>query len=292
MPDAKRDVLEVCYPNNANGASAVAGASYAWSAWTQLTASLADHLILTGLSTFILINATATPISGIIEFEVGVGAAGSEQPIARAATAIGYSASGTLDTKNVMKGEILDVQPTRIAAGARVAVRATSNFATAATFITAAKLYGYAAGTFDPIDPIGDPDLYLQARHVPGGAAVVPSLANATVTTGASLWTFGSWAQIVAAAAAPLLVTGVATGGTSIGGGFDLEIGTGSAGNEVSRALVPICGRDLTPGPGYGLFRLARPLFVKDGERIAARARGRPASTGFDLVLQTQELNN
>ena len=292
MPDllAKRDTPEVCYPNNDNGSGTTPGLSWAWSGWNQITASLAADLILTNLGVYTLISATASPMTGLINIEIGIGAAGSEVPIARAVTAIGYTSSGSTETKSIIKGETLDVFPVRINAGSRVAVRSTTSQAAAGIGCNV-KLIGHPPGSYDPGAPL-DAQAWLNARNVLGGSTAEPSLAVATVTTGGSLWAFGNWAQVITSAAAPLLVAGVASGGAIVSGGLDVEIGTGAAASEVTRALVPIVGRTFLPGPGWGYYRLARPLLVEPGERIAVRARGRPVSQAYDLQLQTHEVNN
>lgn len=286
----KRDVVEVCYPNNDNGTGTTPGLSWAWSAWNQITASLASDLILTAIAVYKLISATGSPVTGLIQIQIGTGAAGAETTVAEFTTGIGYTSSNTVETKSMFIGEVLFCNPIRIDAGTRVAVRSSTSSAAAGIGCNV-KLYGYPVSSFGQIHrPESVPSLTVTEKA--GGSVVQPNAAVTTVATGTPLWTYGAWVQVIASAACELVVTGVATGGTTVSGGFDLEIGTGAAGSEISRSLVPVVGRTFLPGPGWGFWRVARPLYIKPGEAVSVRARGRPVTTNYDICLQTEEINN
>lgn len=286
----KRDIVEICFPNNDNGVATTPGNSWTYSAWAQLTASLATDLILTGVYVYKLISATATPIVEKVQLSIGTGGAGSETTIAVVTTAIGYTSSAAVETKSIIIGEFLPIMPTRIDSGTRVAIRSTKSGTGA--FGLNVKIVGYPANSFPPILQPPTPEQWLSTMEKAGGSTVQPSAGVVTLQTGGTLWTYGAWTQIVASAAADLIITGITAGDVVVSGGFDMEIGTGAASSEVSHGLLCVVGRTFFPGPGNGYWALSRPIFVKAGERIAGRIRGRPVSQNYDIILQTQELNN
>jgi len=285
----KRDIPEVCYPDNNFGTAVTPGNSWAWSAWAQLTASLADHLVLSAAQLYVLLSTTATPVLQQFQVEIGTGAAGSEVTVARSGSAIGYSASGSAETKSIFRTETLWLPPVRIAAGTRVAVRATKQGTDPLALNV--TLIGFPAADFPPVSTHPHPDPYLRASE-PAAAVTYPNAGLASVTTAGTIWVYGSWVELIAAGALSrhMLAAGFACGDAVISGAFHLQLGTGSAGNEVPHALAVAAGRSSNPGPGFGQAHFVRPALIKPGERVAARVRGRPVSTAFAVQLLALEL--
>lgn len=289
---AKRDVVEIVFPAATYGASVTPGNSWANSAYVQVVsaAAMTTNMLLTGLVVYELINTTATAVTEAFEVDVAVGAAGAEVVVATVGAAIGYLASGTTDTKTILKSETLPIMPTRLDTGVRVAVRARKSGTN--TLALSCSIIGYPAASYPPITSRPDPAQYLQAMEKRGGAVTYPGAGLTTLTLAGSVWTFGAWAEVVASAAAEMLITGYAGGDLTTGLIVHMEIGTGAAGSEVSRGLGVLPGRGALPGPGFGYHSLQRPIYVKPGERIAIRGKGQPANSTTDIMLCAQLLNN
>lgn len=110
------------------------------------------------------------------------------------------------------------------------------------------------------------------------------------ITTGAS-WAYGAWVQVLAATAAPTAIAGVQlTGGTYSSQMWELDLGVGAAGAEVSigtlRLFLYSSGQ--TGGP-IGLL-LPLPLGgIGSGVRVAVRARSAIAQGPATVALNYYE---
>ena len=118
-----------------------------------------------------------------------------------------------------------------------------------------------------------------------------------STTTGIGAWAFPiSWSELVSSAAVAMNAIGVqfqittvsTTGGQDTTFEMILEIGTGTAGNEVLQIQVPYTWRYQTK-VGYYLHAsitiyFPRGLFIAGGQRVAVRAASSAGSDTFNGI--------
>lgn len=279
------------YPDLANAVNAAPGAgSGAWvfSVYTQLVASTpADfypniaHILLQA------IPQTAGTKRFVYEVEFATGAAGSEVTFARFSDAVMAAITNVDVNDNINFGRSFPVGPTLIPSGARIAFRIRCELADTAVKMNVTT---YLQGYDGPAPPGSDPTYPLD-EHL-GGASSPHLLATPTGSTlslgGASFGIgYGSWVEVIASAAADLLVWGL-EGYLSVGAANasrHVQFGIGAAGSEVPHALLGLPGKLAI---GVGQYELRRPLLVRAGERLAVRSTG--GVTAWNIQVLYEEL--
>jgi hypothetical protein len=97
--------------------------------------------------------------------------------------------------------------------------------------------------------------------------------ASASLTSGGSSWTSGSYVELLSATGAAAAFVGLRTNGGGAGNQqFEIDIATGASGSESVIATVRISAPN--PSNGIGVYTLPIPVTgIANGGRIAARAR-------------------
>jgi len=273
---ARRDgSLENSYPRLAAPfGPTINAAAWTWSAYAQLVASTPSDFVASfaALSfTAIVQVAGAGALQSINgELELAIGGAGSE--VAFATIPIAYAAYELLPGASTQVffavGRDYPLAPKFIPSGSRIAARGRISLTNT---LVRGHMRCYVIGYDGGNAPAGFSTYTLRGQQTgiqKGQSYVVPAGSTLTVTPGAGAW--GSWTQVIASASGELLVIGAAvTPATTTVAHWDImEMGTGSAGNEVTRA------RMWFPSVYYcnaHLHFMHRPLLVKPGERLAVR---------------------
>lgn len=290
---ARRDgPLENSYPRNAapTASTPSSGTPWTWTAYTQVVASTSADFVASGVDIKFKCtintggNTGSIAYSGNIEVALAIGPAGSEVDFAVISEAFEGSISNPATSAPFSAsvagwGRHIPIAPKLIPAGSRIAIRTRSSLEANATpgGFPGVSLYitGYDGGAA----PAEVPTYTLRGNQTgiqKGASKVAPSGSVLTVTAGNAA--FGSWYEIIASAASELLLQGVSlasTDGITSSHAAILEVGTGAAGSEVTRARIWIPGMNVSPQAyAAGTFLMPRPLLIKPGERIAVRAYG------------------
>lgn len=160
---AETDLMLVI-PDQANGASPISGASWAFGNWVTVITHTQDNFIINGL-TWQVTNVPTADTTYEQIFEIGVGDAGSETTIAqvpysfRADTAADYY----VDTYTFYFPEAIIVAPNR-----RIAVRAASSDAATITY-NGVKLRYQATVIMPALATAGFPNNYQHPKSVSAG---------------------------------------------------------------------------------------------------------------------------
>lgn len=289
---ALREYLPTMIPNNAAPVTVTSGAvAWGWSAYSQITAGFASAFTPVAVHALVkftdLITNAYAPLA---EFEIATGAAGAEVPYATFHTACvsGMSNPGASTTAFTSIGETWPIGPTAIPANTRIACRIRSSVASASgTVAIGAYLAGFVGGDVPPGYRAYDIDPHWRGIHA-GVSKVAPGGASVAITPGAA-YAYGSWVQLLASAPKDLLVWAVIRGddATMLPANMYLEVGTGAAASEVSRGRLAF---PISTFAAVGLQRFLRPIFVENGERVAARAAG-SAATITDIALLYEEVS-
>lgn len=97
------------------------------------------------------------------------------------------------------------------------------------------------------------------------------------VTNGGSTWTFGDWVEFIASAAAPTCIAGLSLDNNGIDAQWqaEVDVGVGTAGNEVSIGIIRIFGPN-SGSDNAGEFWLPTPISgIETGSRVALRYRAK-----------------
>lgn len=288
----KRNFIETVLPVLAGPVYPNAGVGGAWGAWVQVipaagAGSIAFPFVLHGA--YLTEQFTLFTISTNVaeyHFQVGIGAAGFEVPIAQgAANLVGILSFVFAANATIIATKTMWFEPVVVPAGTRIAVRAWGSAAIAIQFGT--FLVGYDASNYElPAELMSRPhERYIKGISSPvQGANCYPNPASTPIVPAAApAW--GVWTVWIAAAANDILMTGVASVESAIGSYAQVQIGIGPAAAEVAGAQVGLAGRTFGP---VGASYLPRPLFVKQGERVALRAMSPTAI--LDMVLMGHEV--
>lgn len=247
-------------PASAVGATVTLQASWGAAAWVEITASTVAAWLLHGL----VIGAT-TGISATydIEFDVGVGAAGLESVVTQfKCRQQGVGSGGAGLPSALMLAVALD----NIGAGVRVAVRGRKDTTTNRAF---AVKVAYSE------KPATHTMTTSTKAQIP-----IPSAANSvSVTPNASAWNNSAWVELTPSTAAALLITAVIWGHGTSNIDAAIDLGLGSAGNEVVIDTVKIGAMDTEGCPQR--VNLLPPLdAVPASSRLSIRMR----KTGTDVT--------
>lgn len=223
-------------------------ANGAWSAWDQHVASSAAQYYLAGAVVVGRLVATQTPTDGVqniqlrLQQEVGVGAAGSEAVINKArgfgvGALINLSGGDGSTTAASQTPFLLSTEyPLRsIAASSRIAIRGRAD-GTGAAVTGRYYLVVYPADIQDHLEIISLADLLA----VPQEERTFPDQTVISLTSAATAWgDVGSFTEIEASLDADYLIEGIGIQPNTAAGvnaDFQIEIATGAAGSETTRA--------------------------------------------------------
>jgi len=236
----------------------------AWTdgAWVELTASAPSTVFPAFLT--VLPNNGTTVAAVSAEIDIGVGAAASEVVVAK--TRVRVMADQWAPTSTVPLGLIYS----SIASGSRIALRVRHG-ATADT-----DVYRVALGYYTALG--GASGWSPEAPTV----APVGSTFN-TITSGAA-WTFGSWVEVLSAAAVTVnsLITGIVA--TNISAPHEIQIGTGAASSETAILTLPYATTG-GGGDGFNWVRFPRPICINAGTRVSLRTRSGSSTVSFNGTL-------
>lgn len=265
--------LETFVPRNAfPGLRNPGAAAYAWSAYEQLSAGLANDFIPHAIALQFGAQAlVAAHNADIIEIEVATGAAGAEVEYGRAIEVFdAYAAVAGSDPFSEW-GRTYDFGTTVIPAGTRIAWRVRASLAQASCAVV---VVCYLAG-YDTSVPASDTTYPLDA-HLGGSGnpqtLVTPWGATTAITQGGA-WAYGAWVDVFNTAPQDLLLWGahqlLAPVGSNQSGYLAFAIG--APGAEVAYKELAMPAR--VPF-AVGTHRARRPLLVLSGERVRAARRG------------------
>jgi hypothetical protein len=288
----RRDTLnlELVVPDNSSDIGVTPGVSWAWGSWTQMTAGLSFPFLLTHVAMQLGFSG-----SGIIsayeplQMQVGQGASGSETVINEIGTAMYCALSGTSPTAKAGPSFNFPVAPTIIPANTRLALRATEKSAT--QYLSPyCYLYGYNANNYSlPLyfKSLKEIEQLLKGLRTKV-ARVYPSAGlSSALTPGSTIWTWGSWTQIIASTSLSMLMTGIVVTPQAVPRSGQVEIGVGASGSEQAMSNVAVPGYF---GGGSGTYYLLRPFLVYKGERVSARCKWGQTTSGPYINLLYYEL--
>lgn len=218
--------------------------SWVWGSYVEVVASTAAEYALVGLG--IWPNMTYDDL----EMAVATGDAGSESDIAV------YRLGGAIAT-NTRAYVFLPHGP--IAAGTRLSVRARKKAASSSDQTLRVLM----------CNTTGIQMTTQVLTVVPSGSASI------AVPWGGSAWANGAWVEFIASAASDLVLATLvtATEGFVVLGEVEVDVGIGSAGNEVA---VGTWRYHVPTNVGIGIFRLeCDPLWdvISSGDRVSLRCR-------------------
>jgi len=284
----KRDVLEQIYPADSSGITRLSGVSDAWSDYGQIIASLPNDFILCGAYVYSRFSLTAEgTLVAMYSIRVAEGAGGSEVPLFEGQGVLGLAPGGTAQSIQGISGITILCQPQLVPSGQRLAYCASTNVATAVSLCI--YLFGYNAAEWAlPLSHLRDWNLFVKGLMAQTQGTKVY---NQTVVSGSTTWTYGTPVEYIASAANPLLIAGAAVVPGTVGAGENaqFQVCLGASGSEVgkSRFAAPAPTGALSP---CGVGVLARPLFVKTGERVSVKVESKGATKNFLVGLQVYEL--
>jgi len=232
-------------PTGAIGVS-ISGVSPAWTntAWTQVTASTSNAIVLTG----IVVNPAA---NAEFEVDIGKGTAGSETVVATVAGVRNSGAAGPWWIE-------LPIAVDNIASGQRVAVRFRKTGTNTNAWTFKLTYYDKPAGGDVPVTSVA-PQVYPTSTS---GLSVTPS---------GTAWVNSSWTQLIASTSTAIVVGGLTIDpGASVT--FEADIGVGAPGSEV---VVTTLRDDAPNGSGGPYTRILTPALdnIPTGSRVSIRIR-------------------
>jgi hypothetical protein len=292
----KRDIVEQLIPSNLPGATRLGGTSGGWSGWGQIitAANLTYDFVLCGAYVFEFISLSAAGVaSALCNYQIAKGKAFHEGDagnlLAEDHSLMEFSTAGTLTAALGATGRTLKFAPVLIPAGTRLAYRTSSN--TAIEMYSSLYLVGYNASQWPQVLSYPrDLERYMHGL-VAVQTGVVPSPGQTTVTTGTSLWAYGTPVEFIASAAQPLLVKRVVALNASIlAPHTQVLIELGAAGHAVAHSKAGFPSYTAQVGP-IGNAELMRSLLVLPGERVSVSAAcSLSTAQSFGLALQYEVL--
>lgn len=287
------DNFEIILPTDAAAeAMSSPGASWAFSSWNQLDASVAPEFVLCGmyLNHMSFIPGGTSIGVGELQVEVGIGGSGSEVVVAAGHTSY-WGSNPSPNTVNVLTSRLITLpfNPILIPSGSRISTRSASNGLTSRV---ACFLYGYDYNSWSPVVklPIPDLDRYLKGARSPTQGTVVTPSAGTTTITSAAYSTYGSWTTMIASAPRDLLVTGFSGWVNDQNENCQVQIGVKPSGGSIfARSKIAFPDRNVLAIPPGTMVYLPRPLFVKAGEVVQARITAK-GIRDYECAILTEEL--
>jgi hypothetical protein len=258
--------IEFFLPENGLATLANPTASWSSSAWVEMEDAAGADWLLTSVHVWPLVNAGKTD-----EIDVGIGAAGAESVVAT----VRMQGERTYWSWGGMR---LPIPSAVIPSGARVSIRGRSYYA-----YDTSQLQASIGCVALPLSTATS----MQTTTKP--IKCVPTASNdITVAGSGTAWVWSAWAQLVASAAADLVIGSVTrTMHIRVDCVGEIELGIGAAGAEATVAWYP-AGFSKYTGASTRLG--CEPVVPVDaipaGSRIAARWRANTTSTsnvGFAL---------
>jgi hypothetical protein len=245
-------------PAAATGATLTMTASWGTGTWVEVTAATAAAWLLSGIS---MLTVGAAGDTFEWEIEVGTGAGGAEAVVC---TFRGVHRSSVREQpSNCWLPILLD----NIANGVRVAIRGRKS--TAANRTWQVKLHYYEKPVTGTVSTTAVPQISYPAAAV--GASITPN---------ASGWVNSAWAQLIASTPAALVVPAITVNPGVVDVDAEIDIGTGTVGNEVVVDTIRI-GSDAALLGHPWVLRMWPPLDnIGSGVRVAVRLR----KTGTDTT--------
>lgn len=291
----KREIKEKVYPFDATAVNQIMGTAGNKSGYSQVVASTTNEFLLCGVHALSVFNAPGSSFSGAVPFQadISTGAAASEVVKAQVGGAAGIQFIDDVAATAAAQigfASLYRTAPILIPASTRIAVRSVTS-ATVGLFI-GFYVVGYEAVSGFSLPKPFPRDILAYESYLRGmrtdGQSVNTDGTWTSVTSAGTNWVFGTTVQLIAATTEDILIKGLVSNivdGISLGTHAVVEIGVGSAGNEIWMSVCPLPGRTSMPGPGAGYCELLRPLYVKAGERVACRAKSSPNNKTWTVQL-------
>lgn len=250
-------------PGASNGISVTPNASAnVFSNWTEVSSSLPSDIYVAFVMA--IANNGGAGSAARVEIEVGVGTLGNEVAVARAV----HQHLGSLQDGADSAIPLLLIK--RIAAGSRVTVRMAWNVADTDPCFIALGYY---------LDPGGNTNVTTNT-HV-----VTPSLTSGTNLGHTGAWTFGSWAEIIAAVSVNSYFTGFSADALFPLTDEEVEVQFGFGANPNETAFTTIAMNASTITPFYRPFRY--PIWLPAGARLSVRSRASGSDTSWNCTVTT-----
>lgn len=236
-------------------ATALTSGSSSWAdgSYVEVVASTATAIAIIGAVQFNVNNGAD------YEIDIATGGSGSESPIATIRDANG----------GITDGEPFVMwfpSPISVSASTRIAarMRSSDSFST-----SGGVLLMYLE------QPLGSsvPSSLLTTSVL----KVAPGAASPITLTHGTANAYGSWTEVIASAASDMTLAGVTP--TTVGD-FDVELGVGSAGNEVSIGVFKFSGGSTGAQTDTALMPIAIGDRIPSGARVAARLRSDVGENG------------
>ena len=251
-------------PAAASGVSvAPSGTSWVSGSYVEVEASTSAAWLLAGIS---VAPSASSHTAGVdFEVDVAVGGAGSESVIATFHGVI----FGTTVPRGVLLCPILiDAIPSSSRVSVRVRESSTQTGAYGISVHYYAKpLAGSAPSTANPL------------KTTASGSGSSTSL-----SAGASAWTDGSYAEIVASTSTDIAIVGAVQFATTNGISYEIDLATGGSGSETVVATLRDQDGGITDGEPFVTWFPA-PLSVASGTRLASRLRASVGAISGGLCL-------
>lgn len=240
------------------------GTAWTSSGWVSLLAAADADAVLTGLT-------VRTTHPATVQFEVDI-AVGAGHTIIATRKGISKQLSATVigAPLDIPFPIPIDAIPNGDEVFARIRTNSTSTIAWSVRMRYLKKsITGTLLTTATP------------TKVAPSGSALI------ALTTGAT-WTYGAWVEVIAAAAADLVLVGLILEGATATRSWDVQLGLGTAGSETPVNLLP----GYTAGVACAPWSV--PLWnpfdgIPSGSRVAMRGRNNGAAISILAGLEYHE---
>jgi len=300
---ARRDCPNVIVPTLAISPVNTAGVAWASSAaMTQITAGLAYEFLLDGMIVNTGMGGGVVTVNGttyyryLYHLRIGTGAA-VETVVAEAQIA----ESALVDLGGIVDDAVsaicivttsrdIPLAPVRIPASTRIAYDASIDGSPSYKVIRV-YLSGYDLSTYDFAKVPGYDSLYHYGIR-PVYPDVNPLQSQIVVTTSATSWTLGAWAEVTASLDADYLILGAASVDTEVTAKeAQFDVGLGAAGSEVVQSRWGMPYNASRHNATH--IRWGTPFIAYAGERLAIRAAAGSTAVGkvYNVTLYGVRLN-
>jgi len=133
-------------------------------------------------------------------------------------------------------------------------------------------------------------------RTINGGHYLVPAFSDGTsVTTASNQWEYGSYVEMIAAAAKDMVIDGIALTSAHSMSSVQAQVGIGAGGSEVHRDAVREVRTQADSGTGAYTRQsgvdLVSPIFVPAGSRVAVRTGGATGGSPRAILVTLRCIN-
>lgn len=258
-------------PSAANSVTVTpSGVAWGNSAWVQLLASAPAASVLFALEIDAVDGGGSTIYA---EVEIGVGAAGSEVPIA--VFPFGNQTHGVFWNTGAT---YLTIGMDGIPSGKRVAVRLRQSTTTVVP-------WGCAVGYFQK--PIAGGPVLTTINAITVTPAATAPLSLPPAGNPSAAWTNGVWTTVLANPATDMVVLGYLLDWMNNGAQYEIDLATGPSGAEVVTHTTKAHNESIPGGPEFVECR--NPLdFIRATVRVAARQRSAAANNINTTAIKLQ----